>query len=30
MKQWQFAPGTKDGQPVAVRVAVEMTFTLLK
>jgi protein TonB len=28
MKQWQFAPGTKDGQPVAVRVAVEMNFTL--
>jgi protein TonB len=28
MKQWQFVPGTKDGQPVAVRVAVEMNFTL--
>jgi protein TonB len=28
MKQWQFKPGTKDGQPVAVRVQVEMAFTL--
>jgi TonB family protein len=28
MKQWQFEPGAKDGKPVAVRVAVEMTFTL--
>jgi protein TonB len=28
MKQWQFKPGTKDGKPVAVRVQVEMTFTL--
>jgi periplasmic protein TonB len=28
MKQWTFAPGEKDGKPVAVRVAVEMTFTL--
>ena len=28
MKLWQFAPGTKDGKPVAVRVAVEMNFTL--
>ena len=28
MKLWQFAAGTKDGKPVAVRVAVEMTFTL--
>jgi len=28
MKQWQFAPGTKDGKAVAVRVAVEMNFTL--
>jgi TonB family protein len=30
MKQWQFRPGTKDGKPVAVRVDVEMTFTLKK
>ena len=28
MKQWQFKPGTKDGKPVAVRVNVEITFTL--
>ena len=28
MKQWQFAPGTKDGKAVAVRIAVEMTFSL--
>lgn len=28
LKQWEFKPGTKDGQPVAVRVDVEMTFTL--
>ena len=28
MKQWTFKPGTKEGQPVAVRVSVEMTFTL--
>jgi len=28
MKQWQFKPGTKDGKPVAVRVAVMMNFTL--
>jgi len=27
-KQWQFKPGTKDGKPVAVRVEIEMTFTL--
>jgi periplasmic protein TonB len=27
-KQWLFKPGTKDGKPVAVRVAMEMTFTL--
>jgi len=26
--QWKFEPGTKDGTPVAVRVTVEMTFTL--
>jgi periplasmic protein TonB len=28
MKQWTFKPGMKDGKPVAVRVHVEMTFTL--
>jgi len=27
-KQWVFAPGMKDGLPVAVRVTIEMTFTL--
>jgi TonB family protein len=27
-RQWLFKPGTKDGKPVAVRVALEMTFTL--
>ena len=28
MKQWQFKPGTKDGKAVAVRVEVEIRFTL--
>ena len=28
MKQWEFKPGTKDGKPVAVRVSIDMTFTL--
>jgi TonB family protein len=28
--QWQFVPGTKDGQPVPVMVTVEMTFTMKK
>ena len=28
MKKWQFKPGTKDGKPVAVRIAVEMSFKL--
>ena len=28
LKQWQFRPGTKDGRPVAVRIAVEMRFAL--
>lgn len=28
MKQWEFKPGMKDGKPVAVRIAVEMVFTL--
>lgn len=26
--QWRFKPGTKDGQPVDVRVSIEMSFTL--
>jgi len=28
VRQWTFAPGTKDGQAVPVQVMVEMTFTL--
>jgi len=28
MKRWRFQPGTKDGKPVAVRVQIEMNFTL--
>ena len=28
MKQWEFKPGTKDGKPVAVRIAVLINFTL--
>jgi protein TonB len=28
MKQWEFRPGTKDGNAVAVRVAVKIKFTL--
>jgi bla regulator protein blaR1 len=28
IRQWQFEPGTKDGQPVAVQVEVEFTFKL--
>jgi TonB family protein len=28
LEQWRFDPGTKDGEPVAVRIAVEMNFTL--
>jgi protein TonB len=27
-KQWAFRPGTKDGEPVAVRVFIELTFSL--
>jgi protein TonB len=27
-KQWEFKPGTKDGQPVAVQVNIELTFRL--
>jgi TonB family protein len=26
LKQWEFAPGTRNGKPVAVRISVEMTF----
>jgi protein TonB len=29
VKQWMFNPGMKDGVPVAVRVTVEMTFSLI-
>ena len=28
MRQWRFEPGKRDGQAVAVRVSVEMNFTL--
>jgi protein TonB len=28
MKQWEFKPGQKDGKPVAVRVQVNIKFTL--
>ena len=28
MKQWEFKAGTKDGKSVAVRVAIDMAFTL--
>jgi protein TonB len=28
-KQWLFNPGMKDGLPVAVRVTIELTFTLI-
>jgi TonB family protein len=28
IKQWTFKPGTKDGDPVAVQVFIELTFTL--
>jgi TonB family protein len=27
LKQWQFAPGTKDGTPIDVQVTIEMSFT---
>jgi len=29
-RQWKFKPGRKDGKPVAVRITIEMTFTLKK
>ena len=28
LEEWRFKPGTKDGVAVAVRVQIEMTFTL--
>jgi TonB family protein len=28
VKQWRFAPGTMNGQPVPVLVEIELTFTL--
>jgi TonB family protein len=28
MRQWEFKPGTKEGKDVAVKVVVEMTFSL--
>jgi len=28
LKKWTFRPGTKDGNPVAVRITVETTFSL--
>lgn len=27
-KQWKFAAGTRLGEPVAVRITIELTFTL--
>lgn len=29
-RQWKFEPGRKDGKPVAVRITLELTFTLRK
>jgi TonB family protein len=29
-RQWEFEPGTREGEPVAVEVEIEMTFTLKK
>jgi periplasmic protein TonB len=29
-QQWKFKPGQKDGKPVAVRITLELTFTLRK
>ena len=28
IKQWKFAPATKDGRPVAVMMTVEMNFSM--
>jgi TonB family protein len=28
LKQWQFEPGQREGRPVAVRITVDLTFTL--
>lgn len=28
LKQWKFEPGEREGKPVAVRITVDMTFTL--
>lgn len=28
VKKWKFAPGTKDGEPVAVQIVVEISFNL--
>jgi outer membrane biosynthesis protein TonB len=28
VKQWVFEPGTKEGEPIAVRLLIELTFTL--
>ena len=28
LKQWKFEPGQREGKPVAVRITVDMTFTL--
>lgn len=27
VKQWRFTPGTKDGQPVAVRIGIDVAFS---
>jgi protein TonB len=29
-KAWEFAPGTREGKPVAVEITIELTFTLKK